>query len=404
MYAATRGGVMKHWIGFDVGKRFHWLCVLDEEGDVLLSRRIAATEERLEAACSEIAALGDAEERVIGIDIVGGPATLLETILLERGERVRYIPGTALNKVRDAYSGGEHKSDPKDAFVIADQLRLRWRSLRKVRVQEENTLELRTLVSYRRDLVQDQRRRVSRLRELLSQVFPGLEAALPDLAEKGALLTVAKVARPSDARRMGRSRLARWLKSRGSRRSEALAEKAAAAAEAQQRELPAAGIKAALVSEIAWAIIRTKERIAELERRLEELVETEPKGEIVRSMPGMGLVLTAEFLAEVNDIDRYGSPDRFAAAAGIAPVLRASGSLSYQRRAKKGNRVLKRVFYQSAYCAIGHHQKSRDYYRRKRAEGKAHHQAVIALARRRANVLWAMLRDGTTYQEMPLAA
>jgi transposase len=395
---------MKHWIGFDVGKRFHWLCVLDEEGDVLLSRRIAATEERLEAACSEIAALGDAEERVIGIDIVGGPATLLETILLERGERVRYIPGTALNKVRDAYSGGEHKSDPKDAFVIADQLRLRWRSLRKVRVQEENTLELRTLVSYRRDLVQDQRRRVSRLRELLSQVFPGLEAALPDLAEKGALLTVAKVARPSDARRMGRSRLARWLKSRGSRRSEALAEKAAAAAEAQQRELPAAGIKAALVSEIAWAIIRTKERIAELERRLEELVETEPKGEIVRSMPGMGLVLTAEFLAEVNDIDRYGSPDRFAAAAGIAPVLRASGSLSYQRRAKKGNRVLKRVFYQSAYCAIGHHQKSRDYYRRKRAEGKAHHQAVIALARRRANVLWAMLRDGTTYQEMPLAA
>ena len=174
---------MRHWIGFDVGKRFHWLCVLDEEGDVLLSRRVAATEERLEAACSEIAALGEAEERVIGIDMVGGPATLLETILLERGERVRYIPGTAVNKVRDAYSGGEHKSDPKDAFVIADQLRLRWRSLREVRVQEENTLELRTLVSYRRDLVQDQRWRVSRLRELLSQVFPGLEAALPDLAE-----------------------------------------------------------------------------------------------------------------------------------------------------------------------------------------------------------------------------
>jgi transposase len=395
---------MKHWIGFDVGKRFHWLCVLDEEGQVLLSRRVDATEERLEAACSEIAALGNAEERMVAIDLVGGPATLLETILLERGEQVRYIPGTAVNKVRDAYSGGEHKSDPKDAFVIADQLRLRWRSLREVRIREENTLELKTLVSYRKDLLQDQRRRVSRLRELLSQVFPGLEAALPDLAEKGALLTVAKVARPSDARKLGKSRLARWLKSRGSRKSEALAERALVAAKAQQRELPAARVKAALVSEIAWEIIRTKERIAELERRLEELVETEPKGEIVRSMPGMGLILTAEFLAEVDEIGRYGSPDRFAAAAGIAPVLRASGSLSYQRRAKKGNRALKRVFYQSAYCAISHHKKSRDYYRRKRAEGKAHHQAVIALARRRANVLWAMLRDGATYQEVPLAA
>lgn len=395
---------MKHWIGFDVGKRFHWLCVLDEEGQVLLSRRVDATEERLEAACSEIAALGNAEDRMIGIDLVGGPATLLETILLEHGERVRYIPGIAVNKVRDAYSGGEHKSDPKDAFVIAEQLRLRWRSLREVPVWEENALELKTLLSYRKDLVQDQRRCVCRLRELLSQVFPGLEAALPDLAEKGALLTLAKVARPSDVRKLGKSRLTRWLKSRGSRKTEALAERALVAAKAQQRELPAARLKATLVSEIAWEIIRTKERIAELERRLEELVETDPKGEIVRSMPGMGLVLRAEFLAEVGEIGRYVSPDRFAVAAGIAPVLRASGSLSYQRRAKKGNRALKRVFYQSAYCAIGHHQKSRDYYQRKRAEGKAHHQAVITLARRRVNVLWAMLRDGATYQEVPLAA
>jgi len=395
---------MNYWVGFDVGKRFHWLCVLDGDGAILLSRRVDATEEQLEAACSEIAALGDVEERVIGVDVLGGPATLLETTLLERGERVRYIPGTAVNKVRDAYPGGEHKSDPKDAFVIADQLRLRWKSLREVRIRNESAIELRTLVGYRRDLVQDQRRRVCRLRDLLSQVFPGLEAALPDLAEKGALLTVAKVALPSDARRLGKSRLARWLKARGSRKSEALAEKALLAAKAQRRELPASEVKAALVSEIAWEILRTKDRIADLEKRLEELVETNPDGKIVGSLPGMGLILTAEFLAEVDDIGRFGSPDRFAAAAGIAPVLRASGSVSYQRRAKKGNRALKRVLYQSAYCAIGHHDKSRDYYQRKRAEGKMHEQAVVALARRRVNVLWAMLRDRTTYREMPLAA
>ena len=229
---------MGYWVGFDVGKRFHWLCVLVGDGAVLLSKRVDATEEQLEAACSEIAALGDVAERVIGVDMLGGPATLLQTILLERGERVRYIPGTAVNKVRDAYPGGEHKSDPKDAFVIADQLRLRWKSLREVRVREENAVELRTLVGYRKDLVQDQRRRVCRLREMLSQVFPALEAALPDLAEKGALLTVAKVALPSDARRLGKSRLARWLKARGSHRSEALAEKALLAARPNTMSYP----------------------------------------------------------------------------------------------------------------------------------------------------------------------
>ena len=96
---------------------------------MLLSRRVEATEEALEAFCSEIAELGVTDERVVGIDLTGGAASLLEAVLLGRGEKVRYVPGTAVNKAREAYAGGEQKSDPKDAFVIADQLRLRWKTL-----------------------------------------------------------------------------------------------------------------------------------------------------------------------------------------------------------------------------------------------------------------------------------
>jgi len=68
--------------------------LLDEEDEVILSRRIEAMEEALEAACSEIAALGVSDERVVGIDLTGGPGTLLEAVLLGRGEEVRYVPGT----------------------------------------------------------------------------------------------------------------------------------------------------------------------------------------------------------------------------------------------------------------------------------------------------------------------
>ncbi len=62
-----------------------------------------------------------------------------------------------------------------------------------------------------------------------------------------------------------------------------------------------------------------------------------------------------------------------------------------------GNRRLKRVFYQSAICALNNDQTSKAFYARKRSEGKAHRQAVIALARRRVNVLHAMLRGRTVY-------
>lgn len=52
----------------------------------------------------------------------------------------------------------------------------------------------------------------------------------------------------------------------------------------------------------------------------------------------------------------------------------------------------------SAFASLNH-PPSRAYYDRKRAQGKRHNQAIIALARRRTDVLFAMLRDGTLYQD-----
>lgn len=78
-------------MGFDVGKALHWACVLDGEGGMVLSRRVAATGERIEEALSEVCGLGKPADRVAGIDILGGPATMLKALLLERGERARYV-------------------------------------------------------------------------------------------------------------------------------------------------------------------------------------------------------------------------------------------------------------------------------------------------------------------------
>ena len=50
------------------------------------------------------------------------------------------------------------------------------------------------------------------------------------------------------------------------------------------------------------------------------------------------------------------------------------------------------MVYQSAFCSL-HHLASRACCGRQRREGQRHHQAPIALARRRIPVLWAMLRD-----------
>jgi transposase len=68
-----------------------------------------------------------------------------------------------------------------------------------------------------------------------------------------------------------------------------------------------------------------------------------------------------------------------------------------------GNKTLKRVFYQLAFASLRGPPGSRAFYDRKRREGQRHTQAMVALARRRVNVLRAMLRDGTTFESRSAA-
>jgi hypothetical protein len=93
-----------------------------------------------------------------------------------------------------------------------------------------------------------------------------------------------------------------------------------------------------------------------------------------------------------------------AAYAGLVPAAHDSGKrVGNRRRMRGGNKALKRIFYQSAFASLRGCAQSRAFYERKRAEGKRHTQAVVALARRRVNVVWAMLRDGSEFEERSAA-
>ena len=114
-------------------------------------------------------------------------------------------------------------------------------------------------------------------------------------------------------------------------------------------------------------------------------------------------MLGAEFLAVVGgSLAGFASADHLAGYAGLAPAPHDSGYRTGNlHRPQRYNRQLQRVFYTSAMISIQHSPASKAYYNGKRAQGKRHTQAVLALARRRVNVLWAMLRDHRPYQEQP---
>jgi transposase len=142
------------------------------------------------------------------------------------------------------------------------------------------------------------------------------------------------------------------------------------------------------------AQIRTQRR--EVVQQVERLVEDHPLAQVLTSMPGVGVRTAARILTEVVGED-FPTAGHLAAYAGLAPVTRRSGSsIRGEHAPRGGNRRLKRALFLSAFAALSD-PTSRAYHDRKRAEKKTHTQAVLALARRRSDVLFAMLRDGTHY-------
>jgi transposase len=390
------------WAGIDAGKTHHHCVAIDEGGRRLLSRRVTNDEPELLKLLGDVLALGD--EVTWGIDLADGGAALAIAILINHGQPVRYISGRAIHRASEGYRG-EGKTDAKDAAVIADQARIR-RDLHPLRASDETVTDLRILTNRRTDLVTDRTRTVNRLRAQLTSIFPGLERAL-DLANTGPLTLLTGYQTPAALRRIGAKRLETWLRNRKVTRADRLAETAVQAAERQHTSLPGEKLTAQLMRTLAKEVMVLNQQITEVDKLIEARFRDHHTFEVITSMPGLGVILGAEFLAATGgDMAVFGTPDRLAGFGGVAPVPRDSGKISGNlRRPQRYNRRLQRVFYTSALFSIRYCEDSRRFYDRKRAEGKRHTQAVLALARRRVNVLWALLRDGRCYQpEPPIAS
>ncbi|MGS2614384.1 IS110 family transposase [Micromonospora sp. LZ34] len=389
-------------VGVDVAKEFHWAALVHTEtGKVLASHKVDNDPAAIQAFINDVrTAEAEHGPATVAIDLLGGIAGLLQAMLLDAGLRLVHVPGLAVNRARRATRGGERKSDPRDAKVIADQIRLRGDELRIVEPAGETDAELRLLVGRRRELVVDQTRRIGRLRDLLASIHPGLERVI-DATNKADLALLARYVTPGEIRRAGRRRINEYLRHVGGLRTasiDALVEQALATAARQHVTVPGETVAADLVRDLASEALTCRGKLTDLDKRITEALNDHPDAALVQSLPGMGATLTAEFLAVAGGITRFTTGDQLASAAGLAPVLQQSGKVHYLRRATSGDKTLKRIFYQPAFCALQRDPTSRAFYDRKRSEGKRHHQALIALARRRINVLHAMLRTRQPYR------
>lgn len=380
--------------GIDAGKGHHWITVVDETGGRCWSRKVENDESAILDALAEILPLAEAVHWAV--DISGTASALLLALLAAHGQKAVYVPGRTVNRMTGAYRG-EAKTDARDAYVIAETARHR-RDLAAIEIPAQLAADLSLLTARRTDLVADRVRMINRLRDTLTAVFPALERAFDYSSQRGALVLLTGYQTPDALRRAGQTRLERWLARRKVRAAAQVAAKALDAAHAQHTTLPGQAVAAEIVAELATQLLALDKRIARIDKQITTVFRSHPQASIIESMPGIGPILGAELLVAAGDFAAYPDDGHLASAAGLAPVPRDSGRRTGNlHRSKRYNRALRRVFYLSAQTSIIRDGPNRDFYLKKRAEGLKHVQAVIALARRRVAVLWALLRDNRCF-------
>ncbi|QBL78056.1 IS110 family transposase [Burkholderia pseudomallei] len=382
------------FVGVDVGKGQHHAVALDRNGKRLYNKAMPNDEAKLRALISELRAHGRL------LFVVDQPATigaLPVAIARDEGVMVAYLPGLAMRRIADLHAG-EAKTDARDAAIIAEAARSMPHALRSLRLADEPLAELTMLCGFDDDLAAQITQTSNRIRGLLTQIHPALERVLgPRLDHPAVLDLLERYPSPATLAAASEKTLANRLTKLAPRMGKNLAAEIVQALNEQAVIVPGTQAATIVMPRLAQQLAALRKQRDEVASEVERLVLAHPLWPVLTSMPGVGVRTAARLLTEVAH-KAFASAAHLAAYAGLAPVTRRSGSsIRGEHPSRRGNKVLKRALFLSAFAAL-RDPISRAYYTRKVEQGKRHNQALIALARRRCDVLFAMLRDGTIYQ------
>lgn len=142
-------------------------------------------------------------------------------------------------------------------------------------------------------------------------------------------------------------------------------------------------------------------RIAEDEKTLAHMLAETPELERVRSIPGMGPILAAVVVSEVDTIARFPSAQKLCGYAGLCPSSSSSGGKTFQGKLlRQCNKWLRWAFVEAAWVAIGCSPYFGDFYKTKRAHGKKANTAILATARLMARITWQLLTQERSYTKV----
>jgi transposase len=386
---------MRFFVGLDWASEAHAVCVVDGRGRICWQGSVAHSAAGLAELVRRLRRFGPT--LAIALE---RPSGLLVDTLVDAGYRVVPVHPNALKASRPRYTAAGAKSDPGDAFILADLLRTDGHRLRALCPLNDDTRALRALVRGRDDLVRQRVALANELEALLARFWPGAAAIFADVASPIALRFLARYPTPTSAARLSEKRLAHFLTQHGycGRRPvpQLLARlRAAPATTVGEAEAEASGD---LVRAFVAILEPLVSQIQQLTAAVAATLAHHPDRLVVQHLPRSGQLNAAQLLAELgDDRSRFTDADHLAAEAGVAPVTRESGKYRGVAFRWACNKRLRQALTTFANNSRHASTWAATIYTRARARGCRHPHAIRILGRAWVRVIWRCWYDRVAY-------
>lgn len=385
------------YVGIDVSKDKHDCLIINSDGELLFKAFTIPNNRTgfndLYQKIEEVAT--DLSRVKVGLEATGHYSYNVLGFLIDKGLTTFVINPLHTNLYRKSLSLRKTKTDKVDAHTIATML-MSDVNLKPYSDISYHNEELKSLTRYRFDKVSERAKLKSSISRLVTILFPELEKLVPTIHMASVYALLSEYPSADLVANAHLTRLTNLLKdaSRGRYNKDTAIMFREAARVSIGAKMPAKSLELKhtikLIKELDFVIDEIESQI--------KLIMNEINSPIL-SIPGISYRMGAMIIAEIGDFNRFDSPDKILAYAGMSPSTYQSGKVesSYSRMEKRGSKHLRYALFNATKYVCHWDPTFSSYLAKKRAEGKHYYVALSHATKKLVRVIYKLEKSGQLY-------
>ena len=401
----TLKGFKMYYVGIDVAKEKHYVCILDDTGEFAVKPFWIYTNVLgLRELITRLADLSlDNDNFLIGVESTGAYSENLYEYITDSDYKVVLLNSYQTAKYRDFSTLKKIKNDTIDALVIAELLFVG--KYKESYISNNAYHSLKVLGRSRKSLADKIKTIKREIATVMATVNPEITKVFPNIFSKTALEIIKVYPTATDITKATPKKLTRLFRHiKGNNFSEEKAKSLIGLAKSSVYAGRACEARASMITSYIRVLELYCQEKKQIEAQIKQLIQEEidtidNSVEHLNSIPGVSDKTISAILGECGDLRRFDSAKAFIGYLGLYPTQYQSGnSLSIGRLAKRGIPIAKHALYMAAVGSVLHNPQLNKLFHDKVSSGKSKKEALIIIAKKIATIMYSIVKYNKPYE------